>query len=589
MFIVPAMKNSDQVSRGRGKGGLATIWKKNLTKYVSRIKCRNFRLQATKFSLPGSSLLVINTYFPCDPQNDNFDDTELVTVLADLEDVIRDSQCTDILLTGDLNCDFRRQTRFTSLVKDCMTNLGLLVTWQNPDNDPQHHIETVDYTHCSITRGVASYSTIDHFGASQRVFNAISEAGVIHSGENTSNHSAIFAKVNVDDLDLTLEVPRLPPRVSWDRANTDAQDKYRASLAKQLNEIILPDSANCRDLHCTKHSDFLEEYTMSVMQAVESASKTCLPLSGQSRRQGGAVAGWNDHVRPYAEESKFWESIWISLGRPNQGETFAMMKDSKRQYKYAVRRLKRVNDKIINEKFLSSIISGGADIFKEIRKLRGTSSTFSSRIDQEVGQENIAKHFATIYSELYNRVEVGEELEKVSDTINTNINQDSTAQLDRVNEDTIREALKLMKSKKQDPYFVLLCTLMPLFKDNLGDITASSNYRAIAGGSLLLKLLDIVILQLEGHKLSFDQLQFAYQEKSSTVMCSWTVTAVIEHFNRSGSVVYGAAMDMSKAFDLVEWSQLFLTLVQRQVEPILLRLMLFIYRNQRCDVKWCSK
>ena len=130
---------------------------------------------------------------------------------------------------------------------------------------------------------------------------------------------------------------------------------------------------------------------------------------------------------------------------------------------------------------------------------------------------------------------------------------------------------------------------MPLVKDNLGDITASSNYRAIAGGSLLLKLLDIVILQLEGDKLSFDQLQFAYQEKSSTVMCSWTVTAVIEHFNRSGSVVYGAAMDMSKAFDLVEWSQLFLTLVQREVEPILLRLMLFIYRNQRCDVKWCSK
>ena len=45
---------------------------------------------------------------------------------------------------------------------------------------------------------------------------------------------------------------------------------------------------------------------------------------------------------------------------------------------------------------------------------------------------------------------------------------------------------------------------MPLVNDNLGDITASSNYRAIAGGSLLLKLLDIVALQLEGDKLTFD-------------------------------------------------------------------------------------
>ena len=50
------------------------------------------------------------------------------------------------------------------------------------------------------------------------------------------------------------------------------------------------------------------------------------------------------------------------------------------------------------------------------------------------------------------------------------------------------------------PHFVLLCTLLPLVKDNLGDITSSTKYRAIASGNLLLKLLDIVILLLEGDK-----------------------------------------------------------------------------------------
>ena len=68
----------------------------------------------------------------------------------------------------------------------------------------------------------------------------------------------------------------------------------------------------------------------------------------------------------------------------------------------------------------------------------------------------------------------------------------------------------------------------------------------------------------------------------------WTVTAVVEHFNRNGTAVYGATMDMSKAFDLVEWGELFLTLVEREVEPIFLRLILFIYRHQKCDVKWCE-
>ena len=74
-------------------------------------------------------------------------------------------------------------------------------------------------------------------------------------------------------------------------------------------------------------------------------------------------------------------------------------------------------------------------------------------------------------------------------------------------------------------------------------------FRAIASGCLLLKLIDLVVLSLEGEKLGFDEMQFAYQAKSSTTMCTWTVT----NFNRNGTTVYGAAMDMSKAFDMVEW------------------------------------
>ena len=32
MFIVPAFKDNNQVSRGRGKGGLVTLWKKRAYK-----------------------------------------------------------------------------------------------------------------------------------------------------------------------------------------------------------------------------------------------------------------------------------------------------------------------------------------------------------------------------------------------------------------------------------------------------------------------------------------------------------------------------------------------------------------------------
>ena len=73
------------------------------------------------------------------------------------------------------------------------------------------------------------------------------------------------------------------------------------------------------------------------------------------------------------------------------------MRHSKNQYKFAVRRLKRAQAKVQNDKFVSSIINGGVNIFQEIKKYRGISSTVSSRIDDEVGAENIADRFASIY------------------------------------------------------------------------------------------------------------------------------------------------------------------------------------------------
>ena len=47
-------------------------------------------------------------------------------------------------------------------------------------------------------------------------------------------------------------------------------------------------------------------------------------------------------------------------------------------------------------------------------------------------------------------------------------------------------------------------------------------------------------------------------------------------------------MDLSKAFDLVEWVELFTILRQKKIAPVFLRIMLFIYSNQYCDVKWST-
>ena len=96
------------------------------------------------------------------------------------------------------------------------------------------------------------------------------------------------------------------------------------------------------------------------------------------------------------------------------------------------------------------------------------------------------------------------------------------------------------------------------------------------------------VYSLSTETFNFRIISIGPETAETAVISSWVVTSVVEHFNKMGTAVYGAAMDMSKAFNLVEWSELLLTLVQRQVNPIFLRLMFFIYTNQKCDVKWCQ-
>ena len=69
------------------------------------------------------------------------------------------------------------------------------------------------------------------------------------------------------------------------------------------------------------------------------------------------------------------------------------MKHSKNQYKYAVGRLKKCNDKIQNDKFIAGVLQNKKNIFDEIRKFWGKNNNCSSRIDSEVGSDDIALHF----------------------------------------------------------------------------------------------------------------------------------------------------------------------------------------------------
>ena len=101
---------------------------------------------------------------------------------------------------------------------------------------------------------------------------------MVHSGDNPSNHSAIFTRLQVD-----VEKIKSEKRVNWAKASDIAIENYKVRLSQKLNSLPQPECLNCQNLNCNQHSDTLEDYTMDILQAVEGTAKECLPSTGGGR------------------------------------------------------------------------------------------------------------------------------------------------------------------------------------------------------------------------------------------------------------------------------------------------------------------
>ena len=133
---------------------------------------------------------------------------------------------------------------------------------------------------------------------------------------------------------------------------------------------------------------------------------------------------------------------------------------------------------------------------------------------------------------------------------------------------------------------LLSCAFLPLFKGGLKDPHKSDSYRAIAGSSQILKLFDNVILLLWGDLLGSDSLQFGFKKGSSTSQCSWLAMEVASYYLRQGTPVIATLLDCSKAFDKCVFSSLFEKLIDRKLPPIVVRVLVCVYEEQKGCARW---
>ncbi len=95
-----------------------------------------------------------------------------------------------------------------------------------------------------------------------------------------------------------------------------------------------------------------------------------------------------------------------------------------------------------------------------------------------------------------------------------------------------------------------------------------------------------MVLNKEHSALSSSDLQFMSKEHVSTTQCTFVMSEIISYFNASRSDLYRVLLDATKAFDRVNHCKLFRKCLDKDMSPLVLRLLLYIYSNQSLQVRW---
>ena len=136
------------------------------------------------------------------------------------------------------------------------------------------------------------------------------------------------------------------------------------------------------------------------------------------------------------------------------------------------------------------------------------------------------------------------------------------------------------------PEDTLLSSISSIPKDSRASLCDSDNYRGIALSSCLAKIHDIIILNKYSAELCTSEMQYAFKSKHGTVMCTLALKEVTRYYQRCGSDVYVGMIDASKAFDRIRHDKLFLTLIDRKLPAIVIRIMLDSYQRQKMRTVW---
>ena len=281
------------IRSGRPYGGCIILWKGNINYSIKPINILSCRLNCIQVSSKvGFTFLLFNVYMPTDERGNGEHLSEYQDILAEISTISRSISTSFIVIAGDFNTDFLRNSPQARELKSFREAENLISCKNFPGNNVEFSYE------CKTT---GNRSLIDHILITENIENFICNFKAKESLDNLSDHIPLSLDLNINCNYLKTKEITHQAKVAWYRVNINDTVKYKSCLDKELRNIKVPHEAlQCKLLHCTEHDIVINEFHNNIVNACLSAGYDSLPITGDSTKgshKNSTRAGWNDYCR----------------------------------------------------------------------------------------------------------------------------------------------------------------------------------------------------------------------------------------------------------------------------------------------------
>ena len=608
---------------GRPFGGVCIAWSQDLNHLISPLtNYKHKRVVAVELRSAEERILLISVYMPfLDSRNRDACILETIDTISMLDVIIHDHPQHLVIIGGDINSELIDESPFDPFWRDFSSKNRLAYCSQFlPASSFTFHQETLGHK-----------KLLDHFIVSQQLISddRVCDHKILEDGDNTSDHRPITMSLKVHiqpgaHKETSAESKEI---LRWSKVAAKDRFRYEKAVSASLASCgpLLP-PAGCTALcHCEEKEcrDFLQAAYDDIIGQLRTADKT-LPRSSQGHQK----EWWTDELSVLKQQSIEIENLWISQGRPGYGPIHLERLRVRSAYRMAIRAAQKAPKQAKWDRLHTAMETESTNNFwNSWRTLYNKSkSPFAPVVEGCSSKEDIASVFKNAFqanSEPNNRDRVAELNARfesqyqifseehasscncsryaitpqiVSDAL-FSLKSGKCADDDGLNAEHLQSApvalvqrlstlFNLMLKHSFVPRQFKLGYMIPLVKDNHGNLGDVSNYRGITISPIISKLFEHVLKVVFDEFLSSSPYQFGFKKKSSTVQSLQCFKETVNYYVNNGSRVFCSLLDASKAFDRLVHSGLFIKLMNRNVPKVFLDILIFWHSGLMCRVKW---